>query len=71
MFLAICHTCGRRELRGPRAIEALVNTDHDIELHFSCRGCRIRGVVGAAALARTAAGVAPLPPARPGMNTAA
>jgi hypothetical protein len=48
MFLATCDTCGRRELRGTRSIEALMNTDHGVELHFTCRGCGARGVIGGA-----------------------
>jgi hypothetical protein len=46
MFLAICDTCGRREIRGTRGIDALVNTDHGIELHFTCRGCGRHGHIG-------------------------
>ncbi len=49
MFLAICETCGRRELRGTRSIDALVNTNHGVELHFTCRACGTRGVIGGAA----------------------
>jgi hypothetical protein len=49
MFLAICKTCGRRELRGPRSIVALVNTAHGAELHFTCRACGAHGAVGAGA----------------------
>jgi hypothetical protein len=45
MFLATCETCGHRELRGLRAIDALVNTTHGIELHFTCRHCGHHGLV--------------------------
>jgi hypothetical protein len=44
MFLAHCETCGRRELRGTRSIDALVNTHHGIELHYTCRVCGAPGV---------------------------
>ena len=40
MFLTDCTTCGLRELRGPRSIELLVNTDHGAELVYRCRRCR-------------------------------
>ena len=46
MFLAHCDTCGRRELRGTRSIDALVTTDDGIELHFTCRVCGAPGVDG-------------------------
>jgi uncharacterized Zn finger protein len=39
MFLSECTHCGRRELRTERAIKALVNTAHGIEVTFDCRGC--------------------------------
>ena len=45
MFLATCDICGRRELRGTRSIDALVNTHDGIDLHFSCRACGSAGVV--------------------------
>jgi hypothetical protein len=61
MFLATCLSCGRRELRGTRSIDELVNTVHGVELHFSCRICGTRGVVGGSA------DIVPLPahPAHP------
>jgi hypothetical protein len=46
MFLAHCETCGRRELRGTRSINALVNTHHGIELHYTCRVCGAPNVIG-------------------------
>ncbi|MGH9116908.1 MAG: hypothetical protein ACRD0A_03205 [Acidimicrobiales bacterium] len=55
MFLATCLSCGRRELRSTRSIDALVNTSHGVELHFTCRVCGATGVIGGSA------GVVPLP----------
>jgi hypothetical protein len=47
MFLTDCPTCGQRELRGPRAIDLLVNTDHGIDLVSHCTKCESAVVVGA------------------------
>ena len=35
-----------------------MNTDHGVELHFTCRGCGARGVIGGAT---RSADVVPLP----------
>jgi len=47
MFLTDCTACGLRELRGPRSIELLVNTDHGIDLVYSCSRCSTSNVLGA------------------------
>jgi hypothetical protein len=47
MFLANCSECGRRELRGARSIEILVNTDHGIDLVYRCASCGASNVIGA------------------------
>lgn len=50
MFLTDCHACGLRELRGPRAIELLVNSDGDaggIHLVYRCTRCDASNVLGA------------------------
>ncbi len=39
MFLTDCQTCGRRDLRGARSIEMLVNTDGGAVLVYSCTKC--------------------------------
>jgi hypothetical protein len=52
MFLANCTECGRRELRGARSIELLVNTDHGIDLVYRCAGCGTSNVAGASQLHR-------------------
>jgi hypothetical protein len=39
MFLAECTRCGRRELRGPRALVGLTNRSTGIELRFRCSQC--------------------------------
>lgn len=39
MFLSDCARCGRRELFGPRRVEALVTTERGIEVHYRCRPC--------------------------------
>jgi hypothetical protein len=39
MFLTDCQACGLRELRGPRAIDLLLNTDHGVELLYRCTRC--------------------------------
>ena len=39
MFLTDCQACGLRELRGPRSIELLVNTDHGTDLVYRCTRC--------------------------------
>jgi hypothetical protein len=46
MFLTDCHTCGLRELRGPRAIQTLVNTGSGIGLVYRCTGCETMNAVG-------------------------
>lgn len=46
MFLTDCPACGLRELRGPRAIELLVNTDHGVDLVYHCTRCDTGSVVG-------------------------
>jgi hypothetical protein len=65
MFLAVCASCDRRELRGFRGIQASVNRDRDWELLFICRACgtpavavgsgdrnRTRGEIGTSNVAR-------------------
>lgn len=47
MFITDCQACGLRELRGPRSIELLVNTDHGIDLVYRCTRCEASNVVGA------------------------
>ena len=47
MFLTDCHPCGLRELRGPRSIELLANTDHGIDLVYRCTRCGTSNVLGA------------------------
>jgi hypothetical protein len=46
MFITDCQACGLRELRGPRSIELLVNTDHGIDLVYRCTRCATANVVG-------------------------
>lgn len=48
MFLTDCRACSRRELRGTRSIELLVNTDHGIGLVYHCTGCGASNVLRAA-----------------------
>ena len=45
MFLTDCRACSRRELRGTRSIELLVNTDHGIGLVYRCTGCGASNVL--------------------------
>jgi hypothetical protein len=50
MFLTDCHSCGLRELRGPRSIELLVNTGRaagGIDLVYRCTRCGTSNVLGA------------------------
>ncbi len=47
MFITDCQACGLRELRGPRSIELLVNTDHGIDLVYRCTRCTTNNLVGA------------------------
>ena len=49
MFLTDCQACGLRELRGPRSIELLVNTEHGggPVLVYRCTRCAAGNVVGA------------------------
>ena len=47
MFLTDCTACGLRELRGPRSIELLVNTDHGIDVVYTCTRCSTSNVLGA------------------------
>jgi DNA-directed RNA polymerase subunit RPC12/RpoP len=47
MFLTNCTECGRRELRGARSIEILVNTDQGIDLVYRCTRCGVSNVLGA------------------------
>jgi hypothetical protein len=57
MFLTDCPTCGRRELRGPRAIELLVNRGlpgGGVDVVFRCTHCETVVVVGTSGPARTA-----------------
>jgi hypothetical protein len=56
MFITDCQACGLRELRGPRSIELLVNTDHGIDLVYRCTRCATANVVGATRPAATPAG---------------
>jgi DNA-directed RNA polymerase subunit RPC12/RpoP len=58
MFLTDCTTCGKRELRGPRSIELLANTDHGIDLVFRCTRCESTVVVGASRHAQPVASAA-------------
>jgi hypothetical protein len=58
MFVTDCQACGLRELRGPRSIELLVNTDHGIDLVYRCTGCATSNVLGASGAAVPAAAVA-------------
>jgi hypothetical protein len=51
MFLTDCHSCGLRELRGPRSIELLANTDHGIDLVYRCTRCDASNVLGASSAA--------------------
>jgi hypothetical protein len=39
MFVTDCQACGLRELRGPRSIELIVNTDHGADLVYRCTRC--------------------------------
>ena len=45
MFLTDCVSCGLRELRGPRAIQLLANTDHGPELVYRCTRCETVNVL--------------------------
>lgn len=36
MFAATCTACERRQLFTTSRVNAVVNTDHGIEVHFSC-----------------------------------
>lgn len=36
MFVHTCTACERRQLMSTSQIHELVNTDHGIEMHFSC-----------------------------------
>ena len=47
MFLTDCSACGLRELRGPRSIELLANTDHGMDLVYRCTRCDASNVLGA------------------------
>jgi hypothetical protein len=50
MFLTDCQACGLRELRGPRSIELLVNTEHGAAgpvLVYRCTRCATGNVLGA------------------------
>jgi hypothetical protein len=62
MFLTDCQACGLRELRGPRSIELLVNTEHGAGgpvLVYRCTRCATGNVVGASrAVAEPAAAAA-------------
>ena len=60
MFLATCTHCGRRELRGTRAIELLVNTGHGTEAVYRCTGCQTVNVLHPHSTARTAPAAAPV-----------
>jgi hypothetical protein len=55
MLLVHCPACGRRELRGTRALRSFANTPHGIELAVKCTACgaRVRMVTGRHAVART------------------
>ncbi|HEU4910886.1 MAG TPA: hypothetical protein VFV76_03215 [Actinomycetes bacterium] len=55
MFLTDCQACGLRELRGPRSIELLVNTDHGIDMVYRCNRCEASNVVGASRPTRASA----------------
>ena len=49
MFITDCQACGLRELRGPRSIELIVNTDHGADLVYRCTRCEAVNVLSAAA----------------------
>ena len=55
MFLVHCPACGRRELRGVRALRSFANTAHGIELALKCSSCgtRVRMLTGRGATERT------------------
>ena len=57
MFVTDCQACGLRELRGPRSIELLVNTDHGADLVYRCTRCETVNVLSPQ---RPAARTAPL-----------
>ena len=49
MFLTDCHSCGLRELRGPRSIELLVNSgraENGVDLVYRCTRCDASNVLG-------------------------
>lgn len=54
MFSVDCPTHGGRVLLSERAIAALVNTDHGIEMHWRCT-CGTEGVEVTGLLADTSA----------------
>lgn len=54
MFVTDCHVCGLRELRGARAIELLVNTDHGTDALYRCTRCDAVNVLHPDATAPTA-----------------
>ena len=56
MFLTDCQACGLRELRGPRSIELLVNTDHGGDLVYRCTRCSTVNALLARPSAAPAAG---------------
>ncbi len=45
MFVTDCQACGLRELRGPRSIELIVNTDHGADLVYRCTRCEAVNVL--------------------------
>ena len=63
MFLTDCQACGLRELRGPRSIELLVNTDGAGGMHlvYRCTRCDAHNVLGAAPVATARATGRPVP----------
>jgi hypothetical protein len=58
MFLTDCQACGLRELRGPRSIELLVNTDYGVDLVYRCTRCATANALHQHPAARTPATVA-------------
>ena len=55
MFLTDCPICGLRELRGPRAIELLVNTGHGVDAVYRCTRFATSSVLGTSRPAPAAA----------------
>lgn len=72
MFLVDCPSCGRRELRSPRALLNLANTARGIEIAAPCGQCGavVHTITGRAAgstapAVESLAPLAPIAPLRP------